>query len=100
MPLRQRQKIQEVLRGVRFHCQSRNPIEFFVAYGFNPSAGVIPASGAPNSARAAKGPSRFRLRLYKNIDILGCARLGVDGYGVSAEDEVLNAVRVQNGQEL
>lgn len=32
MPLRQRQEIQEVLRRVRFHCQSRNPIDISIHY--------------------------------------------------------------------
>jgi hypothetical protein len=35
-----------------------------------------------------------------NVEILGGAGLRVDRYGVSANDEVLNAVCVQNAQEF
>src|SRR5208337_2297751 len=41
-----------------------------------------------------------RVRLHQNIEVLGCPGLRVNGDGVSSHDKILNAVRVQNGQEF
>ena len=37
---------------------------------------------------------------HQNIDVFGRWRLRVNGNGISSDDEVFNAVLVQNGQEF
>jgi hypothetical protein len=65
------------------------------------SAGVRPCSGAPNSAKAAKTALCVSgIGLHQNVEVFGRAGLRMNRYGVSANDKVLNAVRVQNGQEF
>ncbi len=42
----------------------------------------------------------LRVSLYQNVEVFGGARLRVNGDGVSADYKILNAVRVQDGQEF
>jgi hypothetical protein len=44
--------------------------------------------------------SLLDIRFHQNFEVFRCPRLRVDRYGVSADDEIPNAVCVQNGQEF
>jgi hypothetical protein len=42
----------------------------------------------------------LRAGTYQNVEIFGRPRLRVNGDGLGSHNELLNAVRVQNGQEF
>jgi hypothetical protein len=69
--------------------------------GSSKSAEVSPCSGGTELSQGHENRlSVFVIGLYQNVEVLGCARLRMDRYGVNANDEVFNAVCVQNGQEF
>jgi hypothetical protein len=52
------------------------------------------------SQRRENRPCVFRIGFHQNVEVFGGAGLSAHRYGISANDKVLNAVRVQNGQEF
>ncbi len=65
------------------------------------SAGVMPSSGDPNCVQSRVDRSRVvGVRLHQNVDILRRPWLCGDRNRAGSDDEILNAVCVQHGQEF
>jgi hypothetical protein len=70
-------------------------------------AGFLKVGGGQTLQRRAEfsqgrenRPCVFRIGLHQDVEVFGGAGLRMDRYGIGANDKVLSAVRVQNGQEF
>src|SRR5262245_35224355 len=72
-----------------------------IRFGSNRSRSVIPEATEPEISQHGEQPLHVRRRdPDKEIDVAGEARMTVECHGVTADDEIVNAVGVQQFDEL